>query len=129
MFFLTLLYFLFFAKDIKFTSGRSLQSHSRGNSCPPVQFNVKSGRKYLVFVRNLRSPGRYIATAKPEVVRRKSLREAKQILNCKNCGEYMKSLTLVGQWGRGGWFSLHFFQTSISPWKTGAGGFRFLDFS
>ena len=56
-------------------------------NCPPVPFNVRSGRKYLVFVKNLVSPGRFIAVAKPEVVRRKSMREVKQILSCDFCGK------------------------------------------
>ena len=57
-------------------------------NCPPVPFNVRSGRRYLVFVKNLRSPGRYIAVAKPEVLRRKSMREVKQMLSCDYCGKF-----------------------------------------
>ena len=57
-------------------------------NCPPVPFNVRSGRRYLVFVKNLRSPGRYIAVAKPEVLRRKSMREVKEMLSCDYCGKF-----------------------------------------
>ena len=56
-------------------------------NCPPVPFNVRSGRRYFVFVKNLLSPGRFIAVAKPEVVRRKTMREVKQILSCDYCGK------------------------------------------
>ena len=55
-------------------------------NCPPVPFNVKSGKRYIVFVKNVRTPGRYIATAKPELVRRKSSKEVKQMVSCKYCG-------------------------------------------
>ena len=60
----------------------------KGNhNCPPVPFNVRSGKRYIVFVKNLRTPGRFLATAKPELVRRKSTREVKQMVSCKHCGE------------------------------------------
>ena len=56
-------------------------------NCPPVPFNVRSGRRYFVFVKNLLTPGRFVAVAKPEVVRRKTMREVKQILSCDYCGK------------------------------------------
>ena len=40
----------------------------RGNACPPVPFNVRSGRKYLIFVKKI-SVGRYVGVAEPELVR------------------------------------------------------------
>lgn len=57
----------------------------RGNACPPVPFNVRSGRKYLIFVKKL-SVGRYVAMAEPEVVRKKT-RKALLRTFCPGCGE------------------------------------------
>ena len=57
------------------------------HNCPPVPFNVKSGKRYIVFVKNVRTPGRYIATAKPEIARRKSSKEVKHMATCKYCGK------------------------------------------
>ena len=66
------------------------------NNCPPVPFDVRSGRRYLVFVKNLRTPGRYIAIAKPDLLKRKSLKEVNQMLNCRYCGKLMlKYLNLL----------------------------------
>lgn len=57
----------------------------RPGSCPPVPFNVRSGRKYLIFVKQIKSAGRYAAVAEPELVRRKSLKAARQSLGCPKC--------------------------------------------
>ena len=65
-----------------------------GRGCQPVPFGVKSGRRYLVFARSLRAPGRYIAMARPEAVRRKSLREVKHILTCRHCGKLILDTNL-----------------------------------
>ena len=62
------------------------------NNCPPVPFDVRSGRRYLVFVKNLRTPGRYIAIAKPDLLKRKSLKEVNQMLNCRYCGKLNLSI-------------------------------------
>ena len=68
---------------------------SRGpRGCQPVPFGVRSGRRYLVFARGLRAPGRYIAVARPEPVRRKSLREVKHILTCRQCGKLILDTNL-----------------------------------
>ena len=70
------------------TESRRMNYNSKTiKNCPPVPFNVRSGRRYFVFVKNLLSPGRFIAVAKPEVVRRKTMREVKQILSCDFCGK------------------------------------------
>jgi hypothetical protein len=58
----------------------------RGNACPPVPFNVRTGRKYLIFVRKL-ALGRYVAVAEPELVRKKT-RKAVRRTFCPGCGEY-----------------------------------------
>ncbi len=57
----------------------------RGNACPPVPFNVRTGRKYLIFVRKL-ALGRYVAVAEPELVRKKT-RKAVRRTFCPGCGE------------------------------------------
>ena len=72
------------------------KSHNRKGpgGCPPIPFNVRSGRRYLVFVRELATrPGRYLATAAPDTLRRKSVREAKQMLNCRYCGKIIQHTT------------------------------------
>ena len=75
--------------------GRPRSGGSRGpRGCQPVPFGVRSGRRYLVFVKSLRAPGRYIAVAKPEAVRRKSLREVKHILTCRHCGKLILDTNL-----------------------------------
>ena len=75
------------------TESRRMNYNSKTiKNCPPVPFNVRSGRRYFVFVKNLLSPGRFIAVAKPEVVRRKTMREVKQILSCDYCGKSVLSL-------------------------------------
>ena len=69
----------------------------RPGSCPPVPFNVRSGRKYLIFVKQIKSAGRYAAVAEPELVRRKSLKAARQSLACPKCGKLIPVLSdLVG---------------------------------
>lgn len=59
----------------------------RASNCPPVPFNVKSGRKYLIFVKKIKTPGRYVAVAEPELVRKKTLKAVKHILGCSKCGK------------------------------------------
>ena len=51
--------------------GPSGRAELRGNACPPVPFNVRTGRKYLLFVKKI-SAGRYAAVAVPEQVKEKS---------------------------------------------------------
>ena len=87
-------------------SGRQRSGGARGSrSCQPVPFSVRSGRRYLVFVKSLRAPGRYVPVARPEAVRRKSLREVKHILTCRHCGKlildtnlemHIKKATILG---------------------------------
>ena len=75
--------------------GRPRSGGSRGpRGCQPVPFGVRSGRRYLVFIKSLRAPGRYIAVARPEAVRRKSLREVKHILTCRHCGKLILDTNL-----------------------------------
>ena len=50
------------------THGSTPRAELRGNACPPVPFSVRSGRKYLIFVKKI-SVGRYVAVAEPEIVR------------------------------------------------------------
>ncbi len=57
----------------------------RGNACPPVPFNVRTGRKYLIFVRKL-ALGRYVAVVEPELVRKKT-RKAVRRTFCPGCGK------------------------------------------
>jgi len=57
----------------------------RGSNCPPVPFNVKSGRKFIIFVKKIKTPGRYVAVAQPELVRKKTLKAVKHILGCPKC--------------------------------------------
>ena len=78
------------------TESRRMNYKSKNiKSCPPVPFNVRSGRRYLVFVKNMRSPGRYIAVAKPHTVRRKTMREVKQMLSCDYCGKLIVRLIVI----------------------------------
>ena len=84
----------------------------RPGSCPPVPFNVRSGRKYLIFVKQIKSAGRYAAVAEPELVRRKSLKAARQSLGCPKCGKLILPVLsdLVGGVARGGssrWGATH----------------------
>ena len=80
--------------------GRRRQS-LRPGSCPPIPFNVRSGRKYLIFVKQIKSAGRYAAVAEPELVRRKSLKAARQSLACPKCGKLILPVLsdLVGEAG------------------------------
>jgi len=57
----------------------------RSSNCPPVPFNVKSGRKFLIFVKKIKTPGRYVAVAEPELVRKKTLKAVKHVLGCSKC--------------------------------------------
>jgi len=57
----------------------------RASNCPPVPFNVKSGRKFLIFVKKIKTPGRYVAVAEPELVRKKTLKAVKHVLGCSKC--------------------------------------------
>ena len=67
--------------------GRARGGSLKPGSCPPVPFNVRSGRKYLIFVKQIKSAGRYAAVAEPELVRRKSLKAARTSLSCPKCGK------------------------------------------
>ena len=62
----------------------------KGSNCPPVPFNVKSGRKYLIFVKKIKTPGRYVAVAEPELVRKKTLKAVKHVLGCSKCGKLIR---------------------------------------
>lgn len=71
-----------------FQTGRTRgqqRTQLRNNACPPVPFSVKSGRKYLVFVKKV-GVGRYAAMAEPEIVTSKT---KKQVLKtfCTGCGK------------------------------------------
>jgi hypothetical protein len=55
--------------------------------CPPVPFTVRSGRKYLIFVKPVKSAGRYAAVAEPEPVRKKTLKAVRHSLACPKCGK------------------------------------------
>ena len=72
----------------------------RGNACPPVPFNVRTGRKYLIFVRKL-ALGRYVAVAEPELVRKKT-RKAVRRTFCPGCGEYICLCVYIPQGDKGG---------------------------
>lgn len=69
------------------TKGRRSKGGHRRGHCPPVPFNVKSGRKYLIFVKQIKSAGRYAAVAEPEEVRKKTVRALRQSLACHKCGK------------------------------------------
>ena len=55
------------------------------NKCMPVSFDIKNGRKYLIYVKKV-STGRYVAVATPDLYTRKSRKVARKLL-CKNCGK------------------------------------------
>jgi len=55
----------------------------RNNACPPVPFGVRSGRKYLVFVKKV-GVARYAAVAEPELVRNKTKKCVLKTF-CKGC--------------------------------------------
>ena len=57
----------------------------RNNACPPVPFGVRSGRKYLVFVKKV-SVGRYAAMAEPQLVRSKTKKSVLKTF-CSGCGK------------------------------------------
>jgi len=66
----------------------NLGKHKKGgrtSSCPPVSFNVRSGRRYLIFVKKIKTPGRYVAVAEPALVRKKTLKAVKHVLGCSKC--------------------------------------------
>ena len=59
---------------------------SRRRRCEqPVRFNVRSGRKYLMFLERL-GAARYAAVAKPAAWSKQTKRAAKRVL-CKGCGQ------------------------------------------
>jgi hypothetical protein len=60
----------------------------RNNACPPVPFGVRSGRKYLVFVKKV-GVARYAAVAEPELVRNKTKKCVLKTF-CKGCGKFLK---------------------------------------
>ena len=51
----------------------------------PVTFQVRSSKKYLVFIRRL-APARFVAVAKPEIVTKDVKRATKRTL-CVGCGK------------------------------------------
>ena len=53
--------------------------------CRPVHFNIRSGRKYIFYVKRV-SAGRYVSVAIPDQLNRKSRKISKKLL-CKNCGK------------------------------------------
>ena len=66
--------------------------HNRGRhrsgivqKCRPVHFNIRSGRKYIFYVKKV-SAGRYVAVAIPDQLNRKSRKTSKKLL-CSKCGK------------------------------------------
>ena len=53
----------------------------------PVRFNVRSGKKYLIFIRKL-GPARYVAVAQPQSWTKEIKRMSRKLL-CKSCGEFI----------------------------------------
>ncbi len=60
------------------------------NKCMPVSFDIKNGRKYLIYVKKV-STGRYVAVATPDLYTRKSRKVARKLL-CKNCGKKIEKI-------------------------------------
>ena len=48
---------------------------------------LNSGRLSIIFVKKIKTPGRYVAVAQPELVRKKTLKAVKHILGCPKCGK------------------------------------------
>ena len=68
---------------------RHMTSHhqrSRHHPCLPVSFDVKMGRKYVIYVKKI-AVGRYAAIAQPDVYSKKVRRAARKLL-CSNCGMF-----------------------------------------
>ena len=68
--------------------GGDTQHHRRNGmvqKCRPVHFNIRSGRKYIFYVKRV-SAGRYVSVAIPDQLNRKSRKISKKLL-CKNCGK------------------------------------------
>ena len=68
-------------------SARRSRRSRRPANCAPVPFNVRSGRKYLIFVKQIKTAGLYAAVAEPEIVRKKTLKAARHGLGCPKCGK------------------------------------------
>lgn len=71
-----------------FHTSHMLHHHQRRHQhqCLPVSFNVKTGRKYVVYVKKV-ATGRYVAIAQPDVYTKKVRKAAKKLL-CQNCGKF-----------------------------------------
>lgn len=65
-------------------SSTSSEDQRRHHQCLPVTFNVKTGRKYAVYVKKV-ATGKYVAIAQPDVYTKKVRKAAKKLL-CQNCG-------------------------------------------
>ena len=77
---------LLFQTEQGLSAGRA---ELRGNACPPVPFNVRTGRKYLLFVKKI-AAGRYAAVAVPEQVKEKSRKAILKTFcpGTSGCGEF-----------------------------------------
>ena len=64
----------------------SHHQRSRHHPCLPVSFDVKMGRKYVIYVKKI-AVGRYAAIAQPDVYSKKVRRAARKLL-CSNCGMF-----------------------------------------
>lgn len=65
------------------SSRNQIKTGSRRDTCPPVPFNVRSGKKYILFVKKM-SPGRYVSVFQPETLKKK-VRKAIKKTFCSNC--------------------------------------------
>jgi len=67
-----------------YPSDKHQQHHQRSrHPCLPVSFDVKMGRKYVIYVKKI-GVGRYAAIAQPDVFNKKTRRAARKLL-CPNC--------------------------------------------
>ena len=71
---------------------RSRHRSGSMQKCRPVHFNIRSGRKYLFYVKKV-SAGRYVSVAIPDQLNRKSRKASKKLL-CSNCGKNKRILNL-----------------------------------
>ena len=67
------------------THFRHQRQQRASGQCLPMPFHVRTGRKYLVFVKKV-SPGRYAPVTRPELMSKKLRRQTKKLL-CKSCCE------------------------------------------
>jgi hypothetical protein len=71
------------------TSSTKMSDHQRASQsqsnrhCLPVNFDVRTGRKYVIYVKKV-SSGRYVAIAQPDQYTRKVRKAARKLL-CQNC--------------------------------------------